>query len=74
MTQGVKVVIKGEGKVQIEWNGFQGEACFLEAQKLYASLKAYGLDVEIKEITPKSDLGKEQKVATATNQMEMTRW
>lgn len=74
MTQGVRVVIKGDGKVQIEWNGFQGESCYLEAQKLYATLKGYGVDVEIKEIKPKTDLSKEQKVAVANSQMEMSRW
>ena len=71
MGKGVSIRIKSGGKVEVEWEGFRGQACYLEAQKLYALLKNKGVDVEIKEIKPILSAGKEEKVAVATKQIEM---
>jgi len=45
----IKITINENGKVKIEYSGFQGSECFIEAKKLYEQLKALGVDVEIQE-------------------------
>ena len=71
----VRVVVKNEGKVEIDWEGFKGDACYLEAQKLYSLLKGMGVDVEVKQITPKMvEMGEEKKVHVADREMELGGW
>ena len=70
----VRVVIKEGGSVNVEWNGYKGNACFLEAEELYKSLKAQGVDVDIVKVIPNIDGAKKQKIAVATTQKEMSRW
>jgi hypothetical protein len=48
----IKVIIDKDGKVKIEYNGFQGDQCFLEAKKLYEQLKSLGVNVEIQATQP----------------------
>jgi arylamine N-acetyltransferase len=48
----IRVEIDKEGKVRILYQGFQGGACFEEAKRLYALLKAQGLDVSIEQVVP----------------------
>jgi hypothetical protein len=43
----IKVIINEDGKIKIEYSGFQGDECFLEAKKLYEKLKNLGVNVEI---------------------------
>jgi hypothetical protein len=48
----IRIEIDSSGKVKILYQGFQGEACFEEAKKLYALLKARGVDVSIEQVLP----------------------
>jgi arylamine N-acetyltransferase len=48
----IRVEIDKDGKVRILYQGFQGGACFEEAKRLYALLKAQGLDVSIEQVVP----------------------
>jgi len=48
----VRVEIDRDGRVRILYQGFQGDACFEEAKRLYATLKAQGLDVSIEQVMP----------------------
>lgn len=48
----VRVEIDENGKVKVLYQGFQGGACFEEAKRLYALLKAQGLDVSIEQVVP----------------------
>lgn len=48
----IRIEIDEGGKVRILYQGFAGEACFEEARRLYALLKAQGLDVTIEQVTP----------------------
>ena len=43
----VDVIINPDGSVKVSYSGFKGEACFLEAKKIYERLKALGVDVKI---------------------------
>ena len=70
MGKGFKAIVNDDGSVKIEWNGFVGDTCYLEAQKMYNFLKSMGVEVEIKQILPKVDGVKVNKVAVATKQME----
>jgi len=48
----VRVEIDKDGRLKVLYSGFAGNACFEEARKLYAQLKALGIDVTIEQITP----------------------
>jgi arylamine N-acetyltransferase len=48
----VRVEIEKDGRVRVLYQGFQGGACFEEARRLYALLKAQGLDVSIEQVAP----------------------
>jgi len=48
----VRVEITREGKIRILYQGFIGDGCFAEAQKLYMLLKSKGVDVTIEQVTP----------------------
>lgn len=48
----IRVEIDENGKVKILYQGFQGGACFEEAKRLYALLKAQGLEVTIEQVVP----------------------
>jgi arylamine N-acetyltransferase len=48
----IRVEIDESGRVRILYQGFRGGACFEEAKRLYAALKAQGLDVTIEQVTP----------------------
>jgi len=48
----VRVEIDRDGRVRILYQGFQGDACFEEAMRLYAFLKAQGLEVSIEQVMP----------------------
>jgi hypothetical protein len=54
LPKGIKVIIKDDGSVQIDYSGFQGSECFREAERLYQALKKLGIEVNIKQITPKT--------------------
>ena len=43
----VDVIINPDGRVKVSYSGFKGEACFLEAKRIYEKLKALGVDVKI---------------------------
>ena len=42
----IGVIVKEDGKLELETQGFQGEACLEETQKLLEHLEAMGLNVE----------------------------
>jgi arylamine N-acetyltransferase len=48
----IRVEIDENGRVKILYQGFWGGACFEEAQRLYALLKAQGLEVTIEQVVP----------------------
>jgi arylamine N-acetyltransferase len=48
----VRIEIDKDGKIKVLYQGFVGGACFEEARRLYALLKAQGLDVSIEQVTP----------------------
>ena len=41
-----------QGKIRILYQGFIGDECFREAEKLYMLLKSKGVDVTIEQVTP----------------------
>jgi len=42
--------VDDEGRVKVLYEGFIGEACFKEAEKLLANLKALGVDAEVQQV------------------------
>jgi hypothetical protein len=48
----VRVEIDRDGKIRILYQGFQGDACFEEARRLYVFLKAQGLEVSVEQVMP----------------------
>lgn len=53
LPKNIKVIIKDDGSVQVDYSGFEGASCFHEAQRLYEFLKKMGVDVKVSSITPK---------------------
>jgi len=43
----ISIEVDEEGKVKVKYEGFIGEACFLEANKLYQKLKKMGININI---------------------------
>jgi len=56
----IKVIIDKDGRVRIEYSGFQGSECFIEAKKLYEQLKSLGVNVEIQETQVTQEFYKNQ--------------
>lgn len=50
MSKNVKVEVTGEGQMQISYDGFVGNACFVEAEKLRLAFSSLGLDVDTKKV------------------------
>jgi hypothetical protein len=48
----IRVEIDSNGKVRILYSGFQGEACFEEAKKLYNLLLSKGVQVSLEQVVP----------------------
>ena len=46
----VDVIINPDGSVKVSYSGFKGEACFLEAKRIYEKLKALGVNVKIEKV------------------------
>lgn len=47
---GIKVEVDGDGRTKFLYEGFKGEMCFKEAQKILANLKALGVDADVCEV------------------------
>jgi type 1 glutamine amidotransferase len=48
----IRIEIDSNGKVKILYSGFQGDACFEEAKKLYNLLKSKGVQVSLEQVVP----------------------
>jgi len=46
----VKILIQNNGKILIRYQGFKGEECFTEAEKIYKLLAQKGINIEIEKI------------------------
>jgi hypothetical protein len=57
----VRIEITREGKIRILYQGFIGDGCFAEAQKLYMLLKSKGVDVVIEQTTPTQEFYTQQQ-------------
>jgi len=66
----VKVLIKKDGSVEIDWSGFIGGECFQEAMKLYQQLKALGVNVTIKQVIPKPEAYQTTQISQPTKEVE----
>lgn len=51
----VAIEIDGSGKMHVEWDGFSGNSCFQEADKLTAALAHFGVECELIKVDPKKD-------------------
>lgn len=49
----ITVTITPDGKLHSDYDGFDGQACFTEAEKLAQSLAQQGLDMEVIKVDPK---------------------
>ncbi len=73
--RGVEIRIEKGGKVRIEWNGFIGDTCYLEADKLYELLKQRGIDVNILEQVAKiEEEAKEEQAFVMDEEREGIGW
>jgi len=48
----VEIIVKPDGSVKVTYEGFQGQACFQEARRIYAQLRRLGVDVEVEKVLP----------------------
>lgn len=48
--QSIKIEVDDEGRVKVLYDGFKGEMCFKEAEKLLAGLKTLGVEAEVQEV------------------------
>lgn len=56
-TKQVRVVVDRDGKVSVEWGGYQGPACLAAADKLREVLAArYGIKTVVEQIEAKPEL------------------
>ena len=62
LPKSIKAIIKDDGSVQIDFDGFEGATCFKEAEQLYNFLKNVGVDVKISNIVPKTSVSEKVKV------------
>ena len=51
----IKIEVDKDGKVTIDHQGFTGDACFKEDEKLYRILKAQGAEIKIEEVKKKPE-------------------
>lgn len=55
MPQSIAVEVTGEGKINIEYDGFVGNACYTAASELQTYLASFGIDVDTIRTDPKKD-------------------
>jgi hypothetical protein len=48
----IRIEVDRNGRIKILYNGFAGNECFGEAQKLYTILKSKGVDVTVEQVIP----------------------
>ena len=46
----IEIEVDKQGKTKVTFRGFQGNLCFDEAERIYASLRKSGVDLEIEKI------------------------
>jgi len=59
----VIIIVEKNGKITIRFQGYYGDACFQEAEKIYQKLKQLGADVKIEQTikTPEAYVRQEAK-------------
>jgi hypothetical protein len=62
----VNVRINSDGSVSVEYDGFRGNECFLEAQKIYEKLRTFGIDVKIENVQYKQEYFIKEQEKTRT--------
>lgn len=55
MTKKVKIAIDEELNLGMDFDGYSGPLCFEEAEKIKEILKGLGVEVDVKEIRPKTE-------------------
>lgn len=55
MSRKITIIMTKDGKRVIDFHGFKGNECFDKADEIYKRLRELGIDVDIKEISPKTD-------------------
>lgn len=72
MTKAIRIVVdKKTGKVKWEFDGFVGESCFVEADRLKRLLRErFGVDVEVEEVVEKP----EARVSEAEEEKQVVGW
>jgi hypothetical protein len=55
----VKVFVSNKSKIGIQYDGFVGNSCFVEAERIKAALKALGINMEVTKV---SDVKEEVEV------------
>jgi hypothetical protein len=48
--QGIRVEVDNDGRTKMLYEGFKGDLCFKEAERLLAGLKALGVDVDVEKV------------------------
>jgi hypothetical protein len=57
----VWVEVGADGKVRVLYRGFAGDECFREAQRLYETLRAQGVEVAVEQVVPTQEYYQEQR-------------
>lgn len=55
MAKTIAVTVEGDGKMHVEYGGFQGNTCFAAASELQTYLQGFGIDVDVIKVDPKKD-------------------
>lgn len=49
----IDIMVNEEGKVKVDFGGFAGKGCYIEAGKLIEMLKSNGIEVDIENVVDK---------------------
>lgn len=55
MPKTIAVTVKGDGKMEVEYGGYIGNACLQAASEFQTYLQGFGVDVDVIKIDPKKD-------------------
>lgn len=52
----IRIEVDNDGHTKMQYQGFKGDLCFKEAEKIMAGLKSLGVDVDVEQVKRTQDV------------------
>lgn len=66
----VTVVVSNDGKIAMSFNGFTGNSCYDEAEKIKSYLATFGISVDCENIIPHEETTEHNQTCGVKNELK----